>query len=637
MAQRPVYRFDEFLADPETWRLSRDGQEIHVEPVVLKLLIYLVAHRGRLVTRQELMDTVWGDTVISDSALTKAVGRLRHALGDGSAAPRYVETVHSQGYRFIGDVEEVEQAEGEGSRKSKPTPTAGRRNLVLGAVAIVVLILLIVDWASSPRQDVPGFDAVRSLAVLPLRNLTGESEQDYYVDGLQELLITELSKLPGLRVTSRQSTHRYRGSQLSAAEIARELGVDALVEGSLLRDADRIEVTLQLIDGRSDEHLWAERYTRETPYVFSLIAEMADAIGTEIGVAQARPEVDGLNEGYLDPVDPRAVDAYASGIMHLERFTRDSIRFAIDQFEAAVEIEPGFSLAWGQLAAAHAMHALFGFAPPRESIEIARAAALKAIEADDQFYAGYSSLGYAQMWTGDFDGACESFKEALQLNPSAPNAIHGDADCLLFEGRLDDSVARMRELLTISPFSAMHSLALTSHLYIARRYDEAISVGTAMQSRIPQFSMHWFLARIYWQQGEPDRALQEERAEFELRGDTAMLTALEEGLEASGPNGAMQAMAEALVARSQKSYVEPFDIGETFARAGMVDEALYWLERAVEHGSYETTYIAYWPHLDVLRDDPRYQVLLERVYGKKAEDIVRKWSNWISSLEGSES
>jgi TolB-like protein/DNA-binding winged helix-turn-helix (wHTH) protein len=623
MAQRPVYRFDDFLADPETWRLSRDGQEIHVEPVVLKLLIYLVAHRGRLVTRQELMDTVWGDTVISDSALTKAVGRLRHALGDGSAAPRYVETVHSQGYRFIGEVEELEPAVDEGSTNSRPGRVSAGRNLVLGAVAIVVLILLIVVWASSPRQSVPRSDEVRSLAVLPLRNLTGESEQDYYVDGLQELLITELSKLPGLRVTSRQSTLRYRGSQLSAVEIARELGVDALVEGSLLRESGRIEVALQLIRGRSDEHLWAERYTREAPYVFSLIADMADAIGAEIGVARERRQIDGLEEGRLDPIDPRAVDAYASGIMHLERFTQDSIRFAIDQFETAVEIEPGFALAWGQLAAAHAMHALFGFAPPRESIEIARAAALKAIEADDQFYAGYSSLGYAQMWTGDFDGACESFKEALRLNPSAPNAIHGDADCLLFEGRMDDSVARMRELLTISPFSAMHSLSLTSHLYLARRYDEAITVGTAMQSRIPQFSVHWFLAKIYWQQGNFDRALQEERAEFELRGDTMLLEALDEGLGAAGPNGAMRAIAEALVVRSEESYVEPFDIGETFARAGMVDEALYWLEKAVEHGSYETTYIAYWPHLDVLWDDPRYQELLERVYGDRAQEIRR--------------
>ena len=623
MNQHPVYRFDDFVVDPETWRLTRRGQEIHLKPVVLKLLIYLIANRGRLVTREELMDTVWGDTVISESALTKAVARLRKALGDDSATHRYLETVHSRGYRFVAEVEEIENADQPGSPSRKAGPVTVRRALFAGAAAIVALIILAVLWPRAPEHGMLEQNAIGSLAVLPLHNLTGDPEQEYYVDGLQDLLITELSKLPGVRITSRQSTKRFRDSQAPAADIADELGVDALVEGSLLGKGGTIEVTVQLIDGHSDAHLWAERYTRETPYVFNMIGDMATAIGAEIGATTALPGIDDPIDDPMEPIDPRAIDAYALGTAHLDRLTRDGIRAAIEQLETAVAIEPDFAMAWARLAAAHGMQGLFGFATPHKSLEKSRAAARRAIEADEQYYGGHSALGWGRLWTGDFDSACELFAEALRLNPSGPAAIHGDADCLMLEGRWDESLARLRQLLTISPFSAGHSMPLPYHLYVARRFDEAIAAAKDMQARVPRFSMHWFFAMVYWQQGRFDEALEEERLELERHGDTVLLAALEDGFKSGGPTGAMRAIAEALAARANESYVEPFDVAESFARAGMVDETLQWLDKAVDHGSYKTTYLAFWPHLDPVRDDPRYQVLLERVYGEKAEDITR--------------
>lgn len=618
-----MYRFDDFLADPETWRLSRDGQEIHLEPVVLKLLIYLIENRERLVTRQELMDTVWGDTVISESALTKAVARLRNALDDDSTAPRYLETVRSQGYRFVASVEEGARPGGPDSSPRKNRVGAAGLGLFAGAVVVVTLIILVVFWFRDPPSEVPQAQVIGSLAVLPLSNLTGNPEQDYYVDGLQDLLITELSQLPGLRVISRQSTIRYRDSQLPTADIAGELGVDALVEGSLLREGSKIEVTVQLIDSRSDEHLWAERYTSETPYVFNLISDIANAIGTEIGVTSASPGVDGLSHGRMGPIDPRAVDAYALGIMYFDRFTRDGIRAGIDQFKRAVAIEPKFALAWGQLGAAYAMQGMFGFVAPTDATEQFRAAELQAIEADPQVALGHAGLGMALFYTWDFDNTCESFEEALRLNPSEPYAIHGDSDCLLLEGRFDESVARARELLTISPFSAMHGLPLPGHLYMARRFDEAITAATAMQARVPQYSVHWLLARFFWQQGRFDEALEEQRLEFERSGDTVLLAALEEGLDSGGPSGSMRAIAEALIARSNETYVDPGDIAELYVRAGLVDEALLWLDKAVTNSSYEETWIGFWPHWDILRDDPRFQDLLVRVYGQSlGEEIL---------------
>lgn len=610
MNQHPVYRFDNFVVDPGIWKLTCDGEEVHLEPVVLKLLIYLIAHRDRLVTRQELMDTVWGNTVISESALTKAAARLRKALCDDSEHPCYLETVHSQGYRFIADVEETVDPPEPAS--SGPKPIARYGLFVATAIAVALLLTL---WPGAPRDDTVDGTVIRSLAVLPLRNLTGDTGQDHFADGLQDILITELSQVPGLRVTSRQSTRRYRASDLGVTDIAAELGVDALVEGSLLGAGSDLVLTIQLVDGRNDEHLWAEHYQRETRHLFGLSADVAQAIGAALDLA---PPL--LGHG-IDVVDPQAINAYSLGLMYLDRVTPGDISAAVEQLERATTIEPEFALAWGQLSFARIIQSVYGFTPPRESIEMARAAALRALAADPDFFVGYSAFGAVQLWALEFEEACESFAEALRLNPSAPFALHGEADCLMLEGRWDENIERMRELLLINPYSTMPGRAMGYHLFLTQRYDEAIEAVAAMRARNDGLLMHYLLAWIYWDQGRFDEAVDEERLEYERRGDAVLLAALDEGLATGGPHGAMRALAEALVDRSQETYVDPFKIGEIFARAGMVDEALHWLEKAIDYGSYEVIYLALRPDFDALHDDPRFDAMLERVYGKKVPSI----------------
>ena len=232
-------------------------------------------------------------------------------------------------------------------------------------------------------------------------------------------------------------------------------------------------------------------------------------------------------------------------------------------------------------------------------------------------------LAWVRAWTGEVEEGCALFKEAVRLNPSDPYAIHGEADCLMLDGRMDESIARLRDILEVSPFSALQNRPLPYHLFLARRFDEAVEEVEAARERIPGVYMHYILAWVYWTQGRFDEALEAERQELERRGDTAVLAALEDGLEAGGPHAAMRAMAEALVDRAEESYVDPFEIGKTFARAGAVDEALYWLNEAADYGSYEITYLEFRPDFDVLRSDPRFQELVKRIHGRNERDTLR--------------
>lgn len=611
--RHPVFRFGDFEFDLERQLLNRDGCDTHLEPITFKLLAYLIDNHDHLVTRQELMDTVWGDTVISETALSKGVERLRKALGDDPAAPRYIETVHSQGYRFVADVEKtINPVTARSLTRLSHSITVWR----IGILAVITLVLVFLVnryWPGTAEQEVPPTEQIQSLAVLPLSNLTGDPEQDYFVNGLQDVLVTELSRIGALRITSRQSTLRYRNSELPLPAIAKQLGVDVLVEGSVLSLGDRVEVNIQLIDGRTDEHLWAQHFERDTRYVFTLFTDVAKTIGLVINPTQAGQFAEETASKQPGPVDPLAIGAYLKGLSSLDRLTPGGIQTALDQLHQATEIEPGFSLAWGYIALSHAMLGARGLVPARESFEKVRAASLKAIEADDQSAMGYSGLGWADLWTLNYQSGCDSFKKALRLNPSEPYAVHGHADCLMLAGRMEEGISELRKLRMLGPFSMFNNIPLCFHLYHARRYDEAIASMQELQERFPGFSMHMQISWVYWTQGRYEEAIDEERKELKWRKDAGALAALEAGYSAAGPTGALKSLADFLVARADETYIDPFRIGEAYARAGSVDKAFYWLNVAVDQGSFEVIWIGFRPDFDHLRGDSRYAQLMQRV------------------------
>ena len=612
VSQLREYRFGDFVVDLKGWQLVHSGQVVHIEPTVLKLLVFLIENRDRLVVKRELLDTVWGKTVVSESALTKAIARLRKALGDDPSRPKYIETVHALGYRFVAEVHDIKPV-----IEKKPFWATARRGafatmFFAGAVVIVIWLLgseLSDLWTRIAGTEEP--QQVTSLAVLPLDNLSGDPEQDYFVEGLHEQLVTDLSKISGLRVISRQSTMRYKTSNKLAPEIAQELSVDVLVEGSVLQIGDRVRVSAQLIHGHTDEHMWAETYDRDLRDVFVLLSEVARTISGEIEITLMPQEEDRLANA--SPVNPKANEAYLRGRYFLNRFTQEGFKKSLEYFGQAVDIDPGFALGWAGLAGAHVTLAYFGDEPPSEALMQARVSALKALELDSQLFAAYAALGWVKLFTWDWPGAGEAFEEALRLNPNDAMTYHGYADYLTLTGRPEEGLAQVKRGRSIDPLSPASTLPVLFHLYMMRRYDEAVAEAQELLKVDPDYPVAWPLTKIYWQMGLFEDALHEYRKTLSRWNDTELLEALERGNAESGHLGAMRAVAEEMVARSKVGHVDAFKIAATYAQAGEVDHAFEWLEKAVDQGSLELVYLGIRPEFDPLRGDPRYSTLLQRL------------------------
>ncbi|MFQ5349443.1 MAG: winged helix-turn-helix domain-containing protein [Thermoanaerobaculia bacterium] len=404
MIRQPhAYLFGDFEVAPEAAELRRAGAVVHLEPRVLQLLVYLIEHRERLVPKSELLDAVWDEQFVTENALTKAIGRLRKALDDDAQHPGYIHTHHTLGYRFIAEVEErgadeAAAASAAGERAEQAVVDRRRRVLLVGGLvaALVVAVLLIGLGRRAVRQRLDGDGTpaeIRSLAVLPLANLTGDPDQEYFVEGMQEALITDLSKIASIRVISRQSVMRYRDSDKPAPRIARELGVDALVEGSVMRDEDRVAIWAQLIHGPSDRHLWAQDYEREVQDVLFLVNDLARTISKELRVTLTPHQ--GRSLANARPVDPAVHDAHLRARYHFNQFTRPGLVKARELFRAALDLDPTFAPAYVGVGGTYLLAALRG-TPPREVMPAARAAALKAIELDDGLADAYTLLGWVR-------------------------------------------------------------------------------------------------------------------------------------------------------------------------------------------------------------------------------------------------
>jgi TolB-like protein/Flp pilus assembly protein TadD len=494
--------------------------------------------------------------------------------------------------------------------------------IVLAGVAVVAAVVLGFNVAGlrdrivslvGARHGVP-LPKIESLAVLPLANLSGDPEQDYFSDGMTEELITNLGKISALRVISRTSVMRYKKTEKPLPQIARELGVDGIVEGSVLRVGDRVRITAQLIQAEQERHLWAESYERDLRDILALQSEVARAIASEIKVKLTPQEQTRLARAR--PVNPAAHEWYLKGRFLWERRTPEALKKSIEYFQQALEKDPGYATAYAGLADSYDVLASNGILPPKEVYPRARAAALKALELDDALAEPHAALAFIlHDYDWDYAGAEREFQRALELNPHYATAHHWYGILLLAMGRLDEAMAAIERARELDPLSPRINANVGLFLYLTRHYDEAIKELSKAVKLDPSHARTYdYLEWAYQQKGMYKDAVQAAQKAASLRGESPEWVAgLGRAYERGGIRAAKRLELERSEAPSSRGYPRGEDIARLYALLDEKERALEWLERGSEERTVMPIYLRFDPQLDPLRSDPRFQDLVRRM------------------------
>jgi serine/threonine protein kinase/Tfp pilus assembly protein PilF len=465
--------------------------------------------------------------------------------------------------------------------------------------------------AGAPRKRTRS-RRIRSLAVLPLNNFSHDPEQEYFADGMTETLICNLAKLQAVKITSRTSVMRYKGSETPLPQIAAELNVDALVEGSVMRVGPRVRITAQLIHAASDTHLWAESYDRDFEDVLLVQSEIARAIAREIQVAITPEEAKRLAGARR--VNAGAYEAYLKGRFHWYKLSREHLDTALKYFEVSLEKDPSDPLAYVGMASVWCSRGDCGLVPPREAFPKAKAAALKAIELDDSLAEAHISMGMIRAAEWNWDEATREYKRATELTPNSVDAHFFLADLAISRGHPEEWKKQVERTLELDPLNFFYQCFYGWHLLYLCRYDEAIAeLRKALRSEPHLPAAHLRLWSAYYGKTMHKEAVEAAKTFFEALGDKEVVQALQRGYADAGYSGAMCVAAETLVERSHSTYVQPTQIARLYAHAGDKEHALDWLERAYEEHLIAMIHLGVDLDWSSLRSEPRFQDLMRRV------------------------
>jgi serine/threonine protein kinase/Flp pilus assembly protein TadD len=488
--------------------------------------------------------------------------------------------------------------------------------LGLAAVALVIAALVSLDVGGRrrPAGGPAGASAISSIAVLPLQNLSGDAEQEYFADGMTDALIGNLAKVGALRVISRTSSMRYKATKSSLPQIAQELNVDAVVEGSVLRSGRRVRINARLSHAPTDRSLWSESYERDLHDVLALQRELAEAITRQIRVTLTQEERARI--AIAPAVDPDVYEAYLKGRHHLARRTEEDARTAVRYFKDALGRDPRYAPAYAGLSSCYTLlsSVLIG-RPPNETRPLAEAAAQRALEIDDGLAEAHASLAILRLFNWDWTGAELGFRRAIRLNPSLTEAHTGLSQNLIARGRFDEALSEARRAEEIDPLWPRTGDQVGYVLLNARRYDEAIRQYRSVLAREPNYtSARWFLGVSLAESSRFDEAIAELEAAVGNSGRSpVVLASLGAVYARSGRRAEAVAIRDELTALEKRAYVTPAAFVLLYAALGDKDRAFEWLETAVRERTNVTTFLAVFPPLDPLRSDPRFQELLKRI------------------------
>ncbi|HKS68608.1 MAG TPA: tetratricopeptide repeat protein [Candidatus Acidoferrales bacterium] len=648
----PDFCFGPFRLNTESGVLLRGEEPVPLTPKVFRALLYLLENSGRLVTKDELMKVLWADAFVTESNLTQTMFVLRKALGAGKDGQRYIATVPGRGYRFVAGVRRLTRdaqaapaafrmATGAGMGTVAPNPPdlrPGRatdspapnalpanarfargptKRIVIRTITALAAVLLIAGafvglsrWLESAIVKPPE-SPIRSLAVLPLKDLSGDRQQAYFAEGMTDELITRLADIAGLRVISHTSVARYADSAKSLPEIASELHVDAIIEGTIVRDSNRVRINAQLVRGTDDRHLWAASYERELRDALDLQDEIARDVAHHITL-QLNPAARARLES-RETVEPQALALYLRGRYHWH--TRDvaDLNQAVSEFQQAAAIDPKFALPYAGLADCYVVLPLLSRDRASDLYPKAKQAAERALALDPSSAEVHTSVAYAKLYQDwDFAGAEREFQTALELNPNYSTAHQWYAEMLSMEGRFPEAIMEIQTAEQLDPFAPVVYHEAGQVYRQARRYPEALEEykkALALNSGIPG----WWIADVYFRLGRVHDAAETWAGTVAGSGDSARKREItaewERAYRAQGTQGWIRKVMEMRGAAQRPSYF----LALGYAGLGDDDKALEYLDRAYAARDLEVLTLDVDPEWDRLHSDPRFISIAKKV------------------------
>ncbi len=685
-----TYRFDRFTVETRSARLFRDGEAVATEPKVFLVLLFLLENRHRLVEKQEILDVVWHDAVVTENALTRAVTRLRKILGDDPRVPRFIETAHGRGYRFLAEVEVVEaaaetQSDAAASEPTTSDGTATRRPLAIAAVGLA--LLGVIAWQRFGPGAAPSVEAEATgqvlrfnphldrhrIAVLPIVDLSGQVDDAYFVDGLTEQLISTLSRIEDLRVLPRTTVMAYKDIDRRVAEIGRELDAGTVLEGSVRRSGDQLRITVQLADVAREQTLWSAEFDRPLHDIFAVQSEVAVRVAEALQASIEPATLRRIARGPTSVIG--AWDHYLRGRQFHQQRDRVSLASAVEHYRSALELDPDFALALAQLANALALQALT-IAEPPDWPETALAAAERAIALEPEIAAAYGALGMIAFYRDNLQSAFDYALKAVELDPTSGPALYNASSFAQVLGRLDEAVllllragkleprnraplaiwlwelgfdSQARELtqrvLQEEPLTIYLNLYLAQNEMIAGNLAAARERLERLGRAYPLWPNVWMAAgKVEVLAGRQQAALELfEKASEVSGGDNPELETrlarvrLQRGERRQALEALERSAAQVreIIDRGSDSWLARWQLAAIEAVLGNPDQALSWLEVSVDLGRYQHTADEKDPLFESLRDDPRFQRQLERMQEKVAEMrecLVRELGPDLSGL-----
>lgn len=660
----PFARFGLFELDLRTGELSKSGRRLRLQEQPFRLLRLLLEQPGDAVTRERLRNALWpGDTFVDfDHGLNTAVAKLRQALGDSADNPRFIETMARYGYRFIAPVEfvnrangaipppglaaesppecttlsapaaeqfecldasnrqrenlvEVQRRQAETHKRPKEQPLEAQRSrfvtVSLATIAAsVLLVILAIVWSRAPRVGAPSNEHIHSLAVLPFAPLSANTEQEYFADGMSAELITELAKIPSLRVISRTSTMRYKRSTKSAQQIARELNVDALIEGEVLQSRHRVRLTAKLIQPATDSTLWAQTFESDLQDVLGLQSELAQSIVNTISVNVTQAQ----RFTRYHRVDPEAYDCYLRGRFFWNKRTEPGIKKSVEYFQLAIEKDPNYALAYSGLADSYDVMGGLGFVRTKEAYSKAKTAANDALRLDDTLSEAHTILGdvLCQLdW--NWPAAKIEFERAIKLNPSYATAHQRYSLFLMKMGQTEESLSEIYRARLLDPLSISINSSVGWRLLWARRYDDAIEqLQKTLEMEPTRGWTHLYLGWAYEAKGNPEKAIYELAKAASDTGSEGLASLGHAYARAGHTRQALDILRQ-LGERSKRAHVAAYHKAIVYAGLDDRNRAFELLANSCSNRESELVSLKVDLELSSLHSDPRFQILLRCV------------------------